>query len=49
MFVDELPQMPIIRGYVRRPAANGTLGFSPAHLTIGMYAKKWVSRIRSRP
>jgi hypothetical protein len=38
MFVDELPRMPIIRGYVR--AAGG--GFSPAHLTIGMYAKTWV-------
>jgi hypothetical protein len=40
MFVDKLPRMRVVRGYVRAP--NATTGFSPAHLTIGMYLKKWV-------
>jgi hypothetical protein len=41
MFVDKLPTMRIVRGYVR--AAPDAAAFSPAHLTIGMYLKTWVS------
>ncbi|CAI9113643.1 OLC1v1014282C1 [Oldenlandia corymbosa var. corymbosa] len=37
MFVEELPQMPKIRGYEKD--ANGVL--KPVNLKIGMYQKKW--------
>ncbi|KAG0461554.1 hypothetical protein HPP92_021489 [Vanilla planifolia] len=36
MFVDELPEMPKVRGFRVR---NGTV--EPAHLAIGMYDKTW--------
>ena len=39
MFVDKLPRMPVINGYTRAPDGS----FLPAHLTIGMYLKKWVN------
>lgn len=40
MFVDELPDMPKIKGYY---AANGVV--KPKKLEIGMFEKKWVSTI----
>lgn len=39
MFVDKLPMIPKLYGYKMN---NGKP--SPGRLTIGMYAKKWVSR-----
>lgn len=36
MFVDKLPTMPIIQGYTKSDER-----MLPAHLTIGMYMKKW--------
>lgn len=37
MFVDELPRMPKLHGYSMLRGAP-----VPAHLTIGMFSKKWV-------
>ena len=39
MFVDELPRMPIINGYIQTSSDGEIL---PANLTIGMYLKTWV-------
>ncbi|KAH9306542.1 hypothetical protein KI387_010946, partial [Taxus chinensis] len=36
MFVDELPEMPKLKGYVATDR-----GFSPGHLQIGMFETKW--------
>ena len=39
MFVDKLPRMPIINGYIQTSSDGEIL---PANLTIGMYLKRWV-------
>ena len=38
MFVDELPSMPLIKGYSQTHDGK----YLPANLTIGMYMKHWV-------
>ena len=39
MFVDKLPRIPIINGYIQTSSDGEIL---PANLTIGMYLKTWV-------
>ena len=41
MFVDELPYMPLIKGYSQTHDGK----YLPANLTIGMYMKLWVCSI----
>lgn len=38
MYVDELPQMPIVYGYASGHGSSP----KPGHLTIGMFEKQWV-------